>query len=415
MKKLVNEFTYRKPAKQTSIRLRFKSLSSNEQVMIRSLEKAIKFSVVKGTLSVGKDQFEKERERTKKLIKLLMKIKIDPQPTPSPPPRLKTSINNFDESYLKNTFKFSKLHLRRLLELLNLPKDVSLSNRSKMTGEEVFLRGLYELSTGETKYNICENVFGRSCSDQSRAFSWFINYIYDNFHHLVHDNLPWWFNSGFLHLSADAIGGKIGRNDNNISLFIDCNCLETSRPGGGPREEGSEAARWHNDIQRAFYNGWKSVHGLKHQTVDNAYGMTVDMFGPTSLRRNDLALLRDSSIHNRIASIQEGNERQLIMFGDSIYLNNTHLKSYCNDENFNKDMKATRISIEWNYSVSANLFNYIANYRKLRLLESNVVSKIYTVVTLFRNFHIACYGGQTSNYFDLVVPIDMLERYIKQL
>ena len=51
--------------------------------------------------------------------------------------------------------------------------------------------------------------------------------------------------------------------DNDVAFFIDCNCLATSRVGGGPTEDGANARRWHPDIQRAFYNGWKSVHGLK--------------------------------------------------------------------------------------------------------------------------------------------------------
>ena len=88
-------------------------------------------------------------------------------------------------------------------------------------------------------------------------------------------------------------------NMNLVSHFIDCNCLPTTVTGGGPTEGGANAIRWDDDIQRAFYNGWKSIHGLKHQTVDNAYGFTEDMFGPTSLRRNDLTLLRDSLINNR--------------------------------------------------------------------------------------------------------------------
>jgi hypothetical protein len=73
-----------------------------------------------------------------------------------------------------------------------------------------------------------------------------------------------------------------------ICGFIDCNCMESSRPCGGPAEEGPDSLRWDETIQQAFYNGWKSIHGLKHQTFDCAYGMTVDMYGPTSLRRNDL-------------------------------------------------------------------------------------------------------------------------------
>ena len=59
-----------------------------------------------------------------------------------------------------------------------------------MPGEEVMLRGLYELVSG---------------ADQHEHFSTF--------------------------------------------GFIDCNCLDTSRPGGGPAEEGIDAARWHPLIQ----------------------------------------------------------------------------------------------------------------------------------------------------------------------
>lgn len=82
--------------------------------------------------------------------------------------------------------------------------------------------------------------------------------------------------------------------------------METDRPGGGPREAGANSVRWDTMMQRAFYNGWKSVHGLKHQTVDNALGFTVDMHGPTSLRRNDLTLLRESNIVDRLAAMQNG-------------------------------------------------------------------------------------------------------------
>ena len=48
--------------------------------------------------------------------------------------------------------------------------------------------------------------------------------------------------------------------------FIDCKCSPTSVVGGGPAEDGANAARWDVEVNRAFYNGWKSVHGLKHQT-----------------------------------------------------------------------------------------------------------------------------------------------------
>jgi len=51
------------------------------------------------------------------------------------------------------------------------------------------------------------------------------------------DNLHWWI----FESSAEAIGLKMGTEDedkNMIAHFIDCNCLETCRVGGGPAENG---------------------------------------------------------------------------------------------------------------------------------------------------------------------------------
>ena len=107
---------------------------------------------------------------------------------------------------------------------------------------------------------------------------------------------------------------------NLISHFIDCNCQSTSVPGGGPAESGANAARWDEDIQRAFYNGWKSTHGLKHQTVDNAYGFCEDLCGPESLRYNDLTLLRISQVNAKCDAILEDSDDQYCIFGDSAYI-----------------------------------------------------------------------------------------------
>ena len=60
------------------------------------------------------------------------------------------------------------------------------------------------------------------------------------------------------------------------------------------------------------------------------------------------------------------------------------------------------------------LFKYVNCTDKLKILASQRVSKIYTVATLFRNFHIACYGCQSFKYFHLDIPDDMLEHYIMQ-
>ena len=84
-------------------------------------------------------------------------------------------------------------------------------------------------------------------------------------------------------------------------------------------------------------------------------------------------------------------------------------------KDWNNAMKRVRISIEWDYGFTASLFKYICTESKLKLLkDSEKVSKVYTVATLLRNFYIALYGCQTSNYFNFDIPNDMLDKYINQ-
>ena len=52
-----------------------------------------------------------------------------------------------------------------------------------------------------------------------------------------------------------------------VAIFIDNTVYATCRPGGGPTMDGPNSPRHHPLIQQTFYNGWKSVHGIKWQTV----------------------------------------------------------------------------------------------------------------------------------------------------
>jgi len=243
-------------------------------------------------------------------------------------PSFERSIESFNQADCKNKFRFLKGDLKKLVNLLRFPEVVSLSNRKTMKKEEVFLRGLYELSKGMNQDDIASDTFGLDQPTQSRAFTWFVDHIYATFHHLVHDNLGWWYRNGFFKKSAQAIGRKMGFADNLVAHFIDCNCLPTSRVGGGPMEDGANARRWHENVQRAFYNGWKSISGLKHQTVDNAYGLTVDMTRATSLRKHDVCVLHMSRINFRMAEVQDGVDLQYIIGGDNAYRKQSHITSY---------------------------------------------------------------------------------------
>ena len=162
-------------------------------------------------------------------------------------------------------------------------------------------------------------------------------------------------------------------------------------------------------------------------TVNNAYGCVVDIEGPWTLRRNDLALLRSSEINDRMRDLQieEGDDNQCIIFGDSAYKKLSHIGTYLNDKHvvagqlgpeyrktFNGCAKKVRISIEWDYGLTATLFPYLSNISKLKLMKSKTVAKVYTVCTLLKNIHVILYGCQTSNYFDLQLSPDILDYYI---
>ena len=105
-----------------------------------------------------------------------------------------------------------------------------------MTGEEIFLRGLYELVSGEDEHNISVNVFGRDQTAQSRAFKYFINHLYDNFYDLLYDNLKWWKENGFIEASNIAINAKLRSlgfaSHTSVAYFVDCTSVAILTPDG---------------------------------------------------------------------------------------------------------------------------------------------------------------------------------------
>ena len=415
----------KKIARKTNLRFRCYALCSNERILLENLQKGILQSLFISKYKTNLDRSTKEKFFLwgKILFKAYLEIitvPLDAEEVPRPL-RWNSTIDSFTVSQCWNFFETRKSDLPLLMKALRFKVDeyYILENGCKMLGEEIMLRGLYELVSGENQNSIAENVFGRDFSQQSRGSKFFINHVYSILGDLVLDNLEWWYNSGYLQKSCDAITNKIQRRfqielddeEKTVFGFIDCNCLETSRVGGGPCEDGEYAERYDEKVQQAFYNGWKSIHGLKHQTVDTAFGLTADMFGPTSLRRNDLRLMTQSRINPRLRELQIYSPIQLKVFGDSAYPFLSHLFSYYSGANttsrqkqFNYWLKSVRISIEWNYQVTSNLYRYLKNLQKLKVLGSKKCAKIYIVATILRNCHVCLYGSETSNYFKVIPP-----------
>jgi hypothetical protein len=154
--------------------------------------------------------------------------------------------------------------------------------------------------------------------------------------------------------------------------------------------------------------------------VDNAYGFTMDISGPTSVRSNDLRVLGESGLIAKVNALYANEDIKIKIFGDSIYPHTDCITSYWRNtpntdrqKKENHAYKSVRISIEWNYMVTANLFHYLKNLDKLKLLHSTYCTNIYRACTLLRNCHVALYGSISSSYFNLVLPENMLEKYMQ--
>ena len=62
-----------------------------------------------------------------------------------------------------------------------------------------------------------------------------------------------------------------------VAYFIGNNCLEMAITGSGPLGPGSDAPCYGDEVHRAMYNGWKSEHGTKDQTIYGASGHTWNL------------------------------------------------------------------------------------------------------------------------------------------
>jgi hypothetical protein len=205
----------RQPARFINIWRRFQALTSQERVLATKLQKLILVTIFRAR-TVESDE---EREKSSALAHLALRkyctiLYFEDDGIPRPI-RLDRTIASFSASQCWNFFETRQDDLIRLLRALKLPEICRLRNGSTMAGEEVMLRGLYELVTGENQFNIAENIFGRKQTQQSRAFYFFVEHVFTTFYDLVTDNLQWWWDNGLCTnlrtLSPDAFAHLVGR------------------------------------------------------------------------------------------------------------------------------------------------------------------------------------------------------------
>ena len=149
----------RQSARTLSIRRRFQALTSQEQVLATKLQKLVLVTLVRAKTSESDEESQQLSLLAHLALKKYCNIVYFEVEGLSRPIRLDRRIVSFSPSQCWNFFETRQEDLIRLLHVLRLPELWTLTNGSTMAGEEVMLRGLYELVSGEDQYNRAENVF----------------------------------------------------------------------------------------------------------------------------------------------------------------------------------------------------------------------------------------------------------------
>lgn len=152
--------------------------------------------------------------------------------------------------------------------------------------------------------------------------------------------------------------------------------------------------------------------GMKYQTVDLPNGMNLHVWGPISVRHNDLVSLHDSNINNRLVQLQLGEDLQWVIYGDSAYIHvpDSHiLARHHNELNTdrqtleNQSLSSCRECIEWDYGDVGAMWSMV-DYKKVLKMQLMPVKNIYLTAMILRNAHVTMNGGVTAEYFNLVPP-----------
>jgi hypothetical protein len=333
------------------------------------------------------------------------------------------TIDSFADEDIPLYFRFrSKQQLHRLKQGFHFPATFRCSSGHAFTADEVLLVGLYRLHRPTTLGDACwKEVFGFSYTRVSLCFKLFITFMHQRWSYLLTDNVAFW--KPYLAECAEAIRQKLGTlgcpfppahepGGFKVFGFIDNTMNATCRPGGGPARDGTGAPRNDPLIQRAWYNGWKKLHGMKYQTVDLPNGMNFHVYGPVSVRHNDIFTLHHSNINGTIAQLQAGEEFQYVVYGDSAFVivMDTHVKARHTGDGLtarqvqeNRCMSSCREVIEWDYGDIGTMFSFV-DYKKVLKMRKMPVAAICLTAMLFRNAYVTMNSCNTGVYFNLRAP-----------
>ena len=152
------------------------------------------------------------------------------------------------------------------------------------------------------------------------------------------------------------------------------------------------------------------------QSVSTPNGLIAHMFGPLEGRRHDAFMLSVSGLPNKLRSFNGPCGDPYVLYGDPAYGVSRNILSPFRSQNltpaqqeFNKNMSAVRVTVEWAFGKILQYFPYL-DFKKNQKVLLQPIGKYYLVGTLVMNCHTCLYGSPTGTFFHLDPP--SLETYL---
>ena len=293
-------------------------------------------------------------------------------------------------------FVFFKNDVYLLFGALQLPEQLRCQNGLKVLGLEALCIFLKRFAY-PCRYCDMINRFGQPVPQLSMVSNLVMNYLYNNFSHLLSDFNQPWLARAELEKFANAVHAK-GAPLENCWGFVD----GTVRPICRPQEH-----------QRVVYNGHKRVHSIKFQSVVAPNGLIANLAGPFESRKHDAGMLAESGLLNQLQvhSFTPAGA-PLCIYGDLAYPLRVHLQDPFrinrqqpnrNQELYNKEMSRVRVSVEWVFNDIINYFAFL-DYKKNLKLGLSSIGKMYISCCLIRNAHTCLYRSIATNFFEIDPP-----------
>lgn len=307
------------------------------------------------------------------------------------------------EQKTKTDFTFFLVEIKRLMKLLQLP--ASGTFRWPLQGAkfhtyncfECLLITLYRLHEGASFRCMCD-IFGLAECRLSEAFNVFTKFLHDTYVGQLHDLSLW------AHLakeSARAFSNK-GFPLKNCFAFLDGKIYRTCKP---------------EDAEAEHYS-WcdpKKKNGYNYQAFIAACGLHIGFFGPGDARRVDAYHYRNMGLHDQIVHASQECELQhgeggFHTFSDGGYPISEHnLVGYKGNKTddqsaFNHSCHGKgRVGVEWKFANKLQQYPMVDNFKKMKQHLSATAHWTYATA-IIHNWHVCCYGGQVSSYFNVEPP-----------